>query len=158
MLIAPLLMSLALPALAAVDAPVSLTSPDGEGLRMIAYDSDTVVAGPLAYTELRLTFANPEDRVVEGRFRLVLADGAAVSRFAMKIDGRWQEGEVVEKQAGTEGLALVGSAANASGTVSTTIHGDTRSPMGVASMTVADSSRLLSTLQRSSSHDAQSSL
>jgi hypothetical protein len=36
-------------------------------------------------------------------------------------------------------------------------HGDARSRMGVASTTVADSSRL-STLQRSSSHDAQSSL
>jgi hypothetical protein len=44
----------------------------------------------------------------------------------------------------------------ASGAVSTTIHGDARSPMGVALTTVADSSRLLSTLQRSSSHDAQS--
>ncbi len=54
--------------------------------------------------------------------------------------------------------AVVGSAVNASGAVSTTMHGDARSPMGVASMIVADSSRLLSTLQRSSSHDAQSSL
>jgi hypothetical protein len=39
----------------------------------------------------------------------------------------------------------------------TTIHGDARSPMGVALTTVADGSKL-STLQRSSSHDAQSSL
>ncbi len=54
-------------------------------------------------------------------------------------------------------VAVVGSAANASSAVSTTIHGDARSPMGVASTTVADSSRL-STLQRSSSHDAQCSL
>jgi hypothetical protein len=53
--------------------------------------------------------------------------------------------------------AVVGSAVNASGAVSTTMHGDAWSPMGVASTTVADSSRL-STLQRSSSHDAQSSL
>jgi hypothetical protein len=37
------------------------------------------------------------------------------------------------------------------------MHGDARSPMGVASTTVADGSRL-SSLQRSSSHDAQSSL
>jgi hypothetical protein len=38
-------------------------------------------------------------------------------------------------------VAVVGGA-NASGAVSTTMHGDARSPMGVASMTVADSSRL----------------
>jgi hypothetical protein len=53
--------------------------------------------------------------------------------------------------------AVVGSAANASSALSTTIHGDAWSPMGVASTTMADDSRL-STLQRSSSHDAQSSL
>jgi hypothetical protein len=41
--------------------------------------------------------------------------------------------------------------------VSITIHGDTRSPMGVASTTVAYGSRV-STRQRSSLHDAQSSL
>jgi hypothetical protein len=55
-------------------------------------------------------------------------------------------------------VAVVGSAVNASGAVSTTIHGDARSPMGLASTTAADNSRLLSTLQRSSSHDAQSLL
>jgi hypothetical protein len=44
-----------------------------------------------------------------------------------------------------------------SSVVSTTSHGDARSPMGVASTTVADSSRLF-TVQCSSSHDAQSSL
>jgi hypothetical protein len=54
-------------------------------------------------------------------------------------------------------VTVVGSAANASSSVSTTIHGDTRSPMGVALTAAADGSRL-STLQRSSSHDAQSSL
>jgi hypothetical protein len=92
-------LALAAPADAVLDSPVALTSSDGEGLQLVAYDSDTVVAGPLAFTELRLTFENPVDRVIEGRFRIVLGDGAAVSRFAMKIDDRLQEGEVVEKQA-----------------------------------------------------------
>jgi len=93
-----LALALALPALA-VDAPVSLTASDGSGLALVGYEVDTVITGPLAFTELRLAFDNPEDRVIEGRFRLVLPDGAAVSRFAMKIDGQFQEGEVVEKQA-----------------------------------------------------------
>ncbi len=55
-------------------------------------------------------------------------------------------------------VTVVGSAANNSSALSTTtIHGDARIPMGVASTTVADASRVL-TLQRSSCHDAQSSL
>ena len=97
-----LLLTLALPAAAAVatvEAPVSLTASDGSGLTIVSYDVDAVIAGPLAFTEMRLVFENPQDRVIEGRFSLVLPDGAAVSRFAMKIDGAWQEAEVVEKQA-----------------------------------------------------------
>jgi hypothetical protein len=54
-------------------------------------------------------------------------------------------------------VAVVGSAANASSAESTTIHGDARIPIAVASTTVADGSRL-STLQQSSSRDMQSSL
>ncbi len=54
-------------------------------------------------------------------------------------------------------VTVVGSAVNNSSAVYITIHADARSPMGVASTTVADGSRP-STLQRSSSHDAQSSL
>jgi len=54
---------------------------------------------PLAFTELTLTFQNPLDRVLEGQFKVTLPQGATVSRFAMKLDERWQEGEVVEKQA-----------------------------------------------------------
>ncbi len=96
---APLLLIPLLAALAPVEAPVSLTTAEGVGLKMTVLDVDAVVVGPLAFTELRLTFENPQDRVIEGRFRLVLPDGAAVSRFAMKIDGQLMEGEVVEKQA-----------------------------------------------------------
>jgi tetratricopeptide (TPR) repeat protein len=97
-MLATLVFALAVPAVAA-EAPVSLTASDGSGLTLVGYDVDTVIAGPLAFTELRLAFDNPQDRVIEGRFRLVLPDGAAVSRFAMKIGDAFQEGEVVEKQA-----------------------------------------------------------
>jgi hypothetical protein len=37
--------------------------------------------------------------VIEGRFEISLPPGSAISRFAMMIDGRWQEAEVVELQA-----------------------------------------------------------
>jgi hypothetical protein len=75
-----------------------LTASDGTGLRLVALAAQGVVEPPIAFTELRLAFENPRDEVVEGRFRIALPPGAALSRFAMAIDGRWQEGEVVERQ------------------------------------------------------------
>ena len=61
--------------------------------------ADAAIDDPLAFTELHLVFRNPENRVREGRFRITLPSGATVSRFAMRIGDRWQEGEVVEQQA-----------------------------------------------------------
>ncbi|MFK7927583.1 MAG: VIT domain-containing protein [Myxococcota bacterium] len=75
-----------------------LTASDGTGPQLVDAKVKAVIQEPLAFTELHLTFKNTEARTREGRFEITLPDGAAISRFAMKIDGRWQEGEVVEKQ------------------------------------------------------------
>ena len=80
-------------------SPYTLTTQDGTGLKLVALDARTVVDGPLAFTELKLTFLNPHARQIEGRFEVTMPDRAALSRFAMKIRGAWMEGEVVEKQA-----------------------------------------------------------
>ena len=80
------------------EAPISLTASDGTGLKLMSLKSESVVVDPLSFTELRMTFQNPDSRVLEGRFSITLPPGASVSRFAMKIDGKWQEAEVVEKQ------------------------------------------------------------
>src|SRR5262245_28015612 len=80
------------------EAPVRLTASDGTGLALVALEANGLLEPPLAFTELHLTFENPRDAVIEGRFRIALPPGAALSRFAMKIDGAWQEGEVVERQ------------------------------------------------------------
>ncbi|HEY3358973.1 MAG TPA: VIT domain-containing protein [Polyangia bacterium] len=79
--------------------PVSLTSSDGAGLTLVGFHARGVVEEPLAFTELHLTFRNPEARQIEGQFEITLPPGAAVSRFAMKQHWGWQEGEVVELQA-----------------------------------------------------------
>ncbi|HEY0555156.1 MAG TPA: VIT domain-containing protein, partial [Thermoanaerobaculia bacterium] len=79
-------------------APLSLTASDGTGLSLVALEANGVLEPPLAFTELHLTFDNPRDRVIEGQFRISLPPGAALSRFAMKSDAGWQEGEVVERQ------------------------------------------------------------
>ncbi len=80
-------------------SPVSLTASDGTGLTLSSLTARAVVDDPLAFTEITLTFENPNDRVLEGTFRITLPERASVSRFAMKIGDEWQEGEVVELQA-----------------------------------------------------------
>ena len=79
--------------------PISLTASDGAGLDLVSLAADAAIEDPLAFTELHLTFHNPEQRVREGRFRITLPAGATVSRFAMRIGDGWQEGEVVEQHA-----------------------------------------------------------
>ena len=86
------------PGEATPDAALSLTASDGTGLKLTSYDSRGIVQGPLAFTELKLTFDNPESRTLEGTFRITLPQGAAISRFAMRQERGWQEGEIVEKQ------------------------------------------------------------
>ena len=80
-------------------SPVSLTAADGTGLTLVSLRARATIGDPLAFTELALTFENPNDRVLEGTFRITLPERASVSRFAMKIGDEWQEGEVVELQA-----------------------------------------------------------
>ncbi len=80
-------------------ADVKLTASDGSGLRLSTVQARAVLYGPLAFTELHFVFANPEPRTREGTFAITLPDGAAVTRFAMRLGNAWQEGEVVEKQA-----------------------------------------------------------
>lgn len=80
------------------ECPVKLTASDGTGLELVKYEAKAVVNGPLAFTELHLTFKNPQDRQIEGHFEITMPEKAALSRFAMKVGGNWQEAEVVELQ------------------------------------------------------------
>jgi hypothetical protein len=80
-----------------VAPPFTLTASDGSGLALTRIDARAVAEGPLAYTELHLYFHNPESRTREGTFAITLPPGAAVSRFAMELNGQFQEAEVVEK-------------------------------------------------------------
>jgi Vault protein inter-alpha-trypsin domain len=77
------------------NTPWSLTASDGTGLDLRSVDARAVVEGPLAFTELHLTFHNPEDRIREGTFSITLPARAAVSRFAMFEDNHFKEAEVV---------------------------------------------------------------
>jgi len=78
--------------------PMSLTASDGTGLELVSLEARAVIEDPLAFTELHLKFRNPEPRRREGRFQISLPANAAISRFAMRIGGQFQEGEVVERR------------------------------------------------------------
>ncbi|MBX3190763.1 MAG: hypothetical protein KF819_27445, partial [Labilithrix sp.] len=84
---------------AVAQPPLTLTASDGTGLRLAELRADAIIDGPIAFTELRMTFENPLDRTLEGTFRIALPQNASLGRFAMKIGGEWQEGEVVELEA-----------------------------------------------------------
>ncbi len=79
-------------------APISLTAADGSGIELVTLKARGTVEGPLAFTELTLIFENPSPRVLEGTFALTLPPTASVHRFAMRIGGVLQEGEIVERQ------------------------------------------------------------
>jgi hypothetical protein len=83
-------------------APMALTASDGSGLRLVSISGTVMIEDPLAFCELHLTFENPEPRRLEGRFEFDVPHGAALSRLAMRIDERWMEGEVVERDRARE--------------------------------------------------------
>ncbi|MFT3926368.1 MAG: VIT domain-containing protein [Myxococcales bacterium] len=78
--------------------PPHLTGTDGEGLALVSVNAQVIVQPPLAFTELHLRFRNPEPRRREGNFEITLPPSAALSRFAMRVNETWMEGEVVERQ------------------------------------------------------------
>lgn len=80
--------------------PVSLVPTDGSELALRQLTADVQIRGPLAHTELHFTFHNDQSRVREGRFTIAMPDGAAVSRFAMKIGDTWREARVVARTKG----------------------------------------------------------
>ncbi len=80
-----------------LSAPFTLTASDGSGLAVTKLEAKAVVEGPLAFTELHLYFRNPEARVRQGTFQITLPPRAAISRFAMEIEGQLVEAEVVPR-------------------------------------------------------------
>jgi tetratricopeptide (TPR) repeat protein len=83
-------------------APLSLTPTDGSELALTALKADITLEGPLAHTELHMTFHNPEARQREGRFQITLPPGAAIGRFAMLVGSEWREARVIERARGQQ--------------------------------------------------------
>ncbi len=73
---------------------------DTAHIELISVDIDIQVIGIVASTVTKLTFYNPNDRILEGELNFPLAEGQNVHRFAMDINGKLREGVVVEKNLG----------------------------------------------------------
>lgn len=66
----------------------------------LVLDEHTVsasVQGALARTEIRETFRNPTGDTLEGIYRFPLPAGARISRLALVVDGRLEEGAIEER-------------------------------------------------------------
>lgn len=85
-----------------VRAPIQLTASDGDGLELRELRVRAVIEGPLAFTELKMSFHNARKRELEGSFAITLPQGASVARLAMKSEGDWHEAEMVAKMRGRE--------------------------------------------------------
>ena len=80
--------------------PISLAAADGTALTLRALAVRASIDEPLAFTELELTFDNPEGRQLDGRLSVVLPPGARLTRFARAAgpDAPWHEAEVVPRR------------------------------------------------------------
>ncbi|HHE55926.1 MAG TPA: DUF2135 domain-containing protein [Caldithrix abyssi] len=63
---------------------------------------DIKVTGNLATTTMDITYFNPNNRQLEGKFYLPLNRRQTVSRFALEVNGYLREGVVVEKARATQ--------------------------------------------------------
>ncbi len=101
-LAAPLLALVTLsahPAAAQVLAPPRLAIRGAEKpISIAALDVRVVVQGLAAETTETVTFHNPNGRVLEGELVFPLPDGAAVTGFALDVEGKLVDGVVVPKE------------------------------------------------------------
>ena len=66
-------------------------------LQVTRLDVDARVHGYLTRTSMTMTFANPNARAMEGDMVFPLPEGATVSGYALDIQGKMVDGQVVEK-------------------------------------------------------------
>lgn len=67
------------------------------GVRLASHHATVTVVDGIAHTEVEEEFRNDTDRVLEGRLRLPVPSGAALSRLALWVGDQLVEGEVVAR-------------------------------------------------------------
>ncbi|MBW2732168.1 MAG: FecR domain-containing protein [Deltaproteobacteria bacterium] len=66
-------------------------------LKLARQQVRVVIRDNIARTEIEQEFANPTSQTLEGTYRFPLPDGASISRLALYVGDRLEEGEMVER-------------------------------------------------------------
>lgn len=78
-------------------APIGMSTRRGDALTLRKLSVHGVVSEPIAFTELAMTFVNPDPRAHTGVFHVDLPADARISRFAVKMGQRWVDAEVIAR-------------------------------------------------------------
>ena len=68
----------------------------GQELRLLNQKAQVTIDGAVARTKLEQTFQNPTNRTIEGTYLFPLPAGAAISNFAMTVNGKRVAAEILE--------------------------------------------------------------
>lgn len=68
-----------------------------EALELASHDVRVLVRDGVAETRIEEAFVNRSGRTVEATYRFVLPSSASITRLALDVDGRTEEGEVLER-------------------------------------------------------------
>jgi tetratricopeptide (TPR) repeat protein len=85
-----------------IAAPRIFVPNAGEPIRLDAVRIETEITGGFAYTQVEMTFFNPNRRVFEGELQFPLLDGQNVIGFSLDVNGKMREASSVPKARGQE--------------------------------------------------------
>src|SRR5689334_23631803 len=85
------------PALDIWRPPVLVAAGAEQPVRLQALQVEVDVAGRIAQTRVRMTFFNPNPRLLEGKLQFPLAEGQSITGFALDVDGGLRDAVPADK-------------------------------------------------------------
>lgn len=67
-------------------------------LQMVRHDVDVTIRDGVAQTRIEEAFVNNSSRTVEATYKFLIPSGASITRLALEVNGRIEEGEVLDKR------------------------------------------------------------
>ena len=80
---------------------------DSSHLRLSSLKIDVSIVGNFAKTTYDMEFYNGLDRTLEGELVFPLAEGQAVSQFAMDVNGKLRDAVIVEKMGARKRTCMI---------------------------------------------------
>jgi len=82
--------------------PLIETIKGEQAIELQSLKIESNISGGLAETTVRMTFFNPNNRVLEGNLQFPLLDGQQITAFALDMNGRMRQAVPVEKAKGRQ--------------------------------------------------------